>query len=137
MLKIKLCKIGDVFIYHELYLLQSPYFVITSYSIHYTKLYDFNIHPTIIVNETEKNILKKTIDYYKTTTNNAHIYDFTRSSDSKHHKLYLGPTSQVALTSSLRGKLAGARITSYNVCYTKLLRTYPAVRTSNCKSHGR
>jgi len=69
----------------------------------------FNIHPTIIVNETEKNILKKTIDYYKTTTNNAHIYDFTRSSDSKHHKLYLGPTSQVALTSSLRGKLAGAR----------------------------
>jgi len=84
------------------------------------------IQPTIVVNDLEKNILKKTIDSYKTSTNNAPIYDFTEQSEgassvgalcakagravtAKRPRLYLGPTSQVALTTTFRGKLAGSR----------------------------
>lgn len=64
------------------------------------------IQPTMVVNESDKNILKRTIDSYKTVTNNAPIYDFTTNQKTK---LYLGTTSQVALTSKFRGKLAGSR----------------------------
>lgn len=65
-----------------------------------------SIQPTIVINESDKNILKRTIDSYKTVTNDAPIYDFTTSQKTK---LYLGATSQVALTSKFRGKLAGSR----------------------------
>lgn len=64
------------------------------------------IQPTMVINESDKNILKRTIDSYKTVTNNAPIYDFTTNQKTK---LYLGSTSQVALTSKFRGKLAGSR----------------------------
>lgn len=64
-----------------------------------------SIQPTIVVNESDKNLLKRTIDSYKTSTSNAPIYDFTAAGP----RLYLGPTSQVALTSTFRGKLAGSR----------------------------
>jgi uracil-DNA glycosylase len=62
------------------------------------------IKPTIIVNDTTNNIIRKTIDYYKNATYHNHIYDF-----SNDRKIYLGPTSQVALTSKFRGKLVGSR----------------------------
>jgi uracil-DNA glycosylase len=64
-----------------------------------------SIQPTIIINESNKSILKRTINSYKISTDNAPIYDFTTTGP----KLYLGPTSQVALTSQFRGKLAGSR----------------------------
>ena len=65
-----------------------------------------SIQPTIVIDESGRDILKRTIDSYKTETNNAPIYDFTTHQDAK---LYLGSTSQVALTSKFRGKLAGSR----------------------------
>jgi uracil-DNA glycosylase len=61
-----------------------------------------SIQPTIIVNDSDKNIFKRTIKSYKILTGNAPIYDFGP-------RLYLGPTSQVALTCPFRGKLAGSR----------------------------
>lgn len=64
-----------------------------------------SIQPTIIVNDSDQNILKRTIQSYKTLTGNASIYDFTAAG----RRLYLGPTSQVALTRPFRGKLAGSR----------------------------
>jgi uracil-DNA glycosylase len=63
------------------------------------------IQPTIVVNDLEKNILKRTIDSYKMSTNNAPIYNFTTDGP----RLYLGSTSQVALTTTVRGKLVGSR----------------------------
>lgn len=63
------------------------------------------IQPTVIVNENPKTILKMTIDAYKASTYNHHIYDFGNSE----RNLYIGPTSQVALTTRYRGRLAGSR----------------------------
>ena len=68
-----------------------------------------SIQPTIIVNDSDKNILKLTIESYKMLTSNAPIYDFSCRSTGAGPRLYLGPTSQVALTCPFRGKLAGSR----------------------------
>jgi uracil-DNA glycosylase len=68
-----------------------------------------SVQPTVIVDETPKNILRKTIDAYKLSSGNAHIYDFGRSYTKNNLKNYLGPTSQVMLTAKYRGKLAGSR----------------------------
>ena len=69
--------------------------VITSYSIHYTKLYDFeNIGGTFI---TPADHLKEKLSKIK-----AYIFDWDGVFNN--------------------GSKVGDRITSYNVCYTKLLR---------------
>ncbi len=65
----------------------------------------FAIHPTIVVNDSDRNCLKKTIEMYKESSGNNHIYEFKGNK----HKLYLGPTSQVALTSKYAYRQPGAR----------------------------
>ena len=65
-----------------------------------------SIQPTIIINATDRQVLKKTIDSYKTITGNTHIYDFGTKGNKQ---LYLGPGSQVALTAKYRDRRAGSR----------------------------
>ena len=76
--------------------------VITSYSIHYTKLYDKEIPLLVIMGVSMQFITIALLEVlYKTNKlNNAF---------EKHEEL-------------MKGFDGGNRITSYNVCYTKLLR---------------
>ena len=74
-------------------------FVITSYSIHYTKLYD-------IVATSED-------DLYCQEALNLHAYALA-GWDSQQKQAYIRQWGQLWT--------AHIRITSYNVCYTKLLR---------------
>ena len=78
--------------------------VITSYSIHYTKLYDDGRQ----INRMNKYVSPEYINAYSSNTGE-------KRSREKH--TYSGKSIL-----KLIGKNLGSRITSYNVCYTKLLR---------------
>ena len=91
--------------------------VITSYSIHYTKLYD--IYGTSFEKEVANRITSYNVCYTKllrsgTSTATLKIPDTgqTRCYDSEGMEINCRGTGQ-------------DRITSYNVCYTKLLRPEP------------
>ena len=68
-----------------------------------SSLNPLSVQPTIIVNDTIKNIFKKTISAYKLASGNDYIYDYGNLN------CYLGPTSQVMLTTKYHNKLVGAR----------------------------
>ena len=85
-------------------------FVITSYSIHYTKLYD------------ERELTKNTRDWKQ-------IFDYGPAGSGQLRPQW--PARQPSLRPAVQAyyracePLAYRRITSYNVCYTKLLRPAP------------
>ena len=82
--------------------------VITSYSIHYTKLYDCSGSKEVSF----QRLYGDTRYYIQLSTQGKHRDAFTLT------QIRGGGIDQTALLNSLI-----SRITSYNVCYTKLLRT--------------
>ena len=102
----------------RLYLLFS---VITSYSIHYTKLYDF---ASQLGNDDLFH--RATHDPLTGLANRSLFMDRLRNVIARRHRAHT-PAGVVMLDMD--------RITSYNVCYTKLLRDRPARQTGrNCDS---
>ena len=98
-----------------------PLFVITSYSIHYTKLYELFGH--------EKGAFTGATDSRK---------GYFEVADGG--TIFLDEVAELPLSTQVRllrvlesGEFirVGSRITSYNVCYTKLLRT-PALFLGSC-----
>ena len=94
---------------YQQFLAANPLAVITSYSIHYTKLYDVSVgdnsfgHPHA---RALKNLEDYSEEVYTTMHDHAVLF-------------FLNDTITVKT-------YGGYRITSYNVCYTKLLRTASA-----------
>ena len=80
-------------------------FVITSYSIHYTKLYDFFLPEQFTAEQLAE--LKEKLKGYNLVVAGLHLYESKRR-----HSMQVGNMQ----------KVKPHRITSYNVCYTKLLR---------------
>ena len=88
--------------------------VITSYSIHYTKLYDEVLNNTTEDNKEELEAILDVDSVLKAIAINTVMGNYDSYNGSKAHNYYL-------LYSD--GKFSYIRITSYNVCYTKLLRS--------------
>ena len=114
-------------------------FVITSYSIHYTKLYEIEIDVSNIMKtlgcEVKSLSGHERLELFHNTfkDNNDKFtfdYDSLFISDLK-TKDFISPQSfnfTNKNTFEFGNKIGQVRITSYNVCYTKLLRALLAVR---------
>ena len=86
--------------------------VITSYSIHYTKLYELTFRATICTSRKRQRSTKRS---------NVYVWPRPlRCSLARMSLLWL--RFRASTVWAARKNLAGGRITSYNVCYTKLLR---------------
>ena len=97
-------------------------FVITSYSIHYTKLYEVVIagtHPGLVY--FLHHALVEDVVYQRRFSTAGHAGHQGQESDGDLHVDVL----EIVLAAAFyleEGVAVAARITSYNVCYTKLLR---------------
>ena len=113
-------------------------YVITSYSIHYTKLYDLGCatgHPSYVMSSSFANQTIAQIELFTRTSDYpVGVYTLPKHLDEKVARLQLKKLA-VTLTELTDEQAAyigvpkegpykpDHRITSYNVCYTKLLRS--------------
>ena len=107
-------------------------YVITSYSIHYTKLYED------VYNENDKCSLPKMLSESK-----YNVYQKKSTDENSRDQVKNTRTSQnigMDIKKILFGNGARnegeTRITSYNVCYTKLLRNSPAKTVTKLNHKG-
>ena len=108
-------------------------FVITSYSIHYTKLYDIiTVLPELLKSPFEASILKRAIESNLVEVHFHNLRDYTTDNyKSVDDTQFGGGAGMVMMIEPIDKCISAlkARITSYNVCYTKLLRVrhqYPS-----------
>ena len=103
---------------------QRPFFVITSYSIHYTKLYDGGVVPRQYIPAVDKGIHES---MGHGILAGFPVQDFRIILfDGSHHSVDSSEMAfKIAGSMAFKKACEGAnpRITSYNVCYTKLLRS--------------
>ena len=103
--------------------------VITSYSIHYTKLYESEIdelRASIAAKKIEIETAKVAVEKYKSQQDNVRNnreYDFlSKEIEFQTLEIELCEKRIKEFTAEEKDKNQELRITSYNVCYTKLLR---------------
>ena len=117
-------------------MLSSDNSVITSYSIHYTKLYDSLLaQSTLNKKEITMELAKDMIDKLVKSTRREISIDYIQKVvcnyfsmpvdllGSKTRKREIVQARQIAMYFAKNMTKASLRITSYNVCYTKLLRS--------------
>ena len=121
-------------------------FVITSYSIHYTKLYDTMslggmaiaigslVDDAIIDVENVYKRLRQNLQKPKDERESYFTVVFEASKEIRASILNATVTIMVAFLplfflSGMEGRMLKPRITSYNVCYTKLLRKPCGIKT--------
>ena len=110
----------------------SEFIVITSYSIHYTKLYEMIMDQFKKINDFLVRIQENYSTYAKHISNLSNKF----SELEKENELLKSEIAElkktIAAEALARKKEMERRITSYNVCYTKLLRYgFTTFRTSN------